>query len=519
MRPKSPVIGIIFLYFLAFFLLPLNSGIFWDDWTLVGVTPQSIHAEFFDYGIPQQGYLLSFLASIPGGIVLSRVLVFIFFLLAALLLYKILRTIDIIQSEACFFIALIFAVFPVNFARISLATFPYAFCLFLFFVAWWLISKYLTDKKIIYRILALILLFLSFSLNSLLVYYLLILFYIAYIYRSKITSWRSGLSLIIHHIDLVILPVFYWIIQKVFFPPRDLYQEYNKITLSNLSHLPGQILVAFKTSFFEPILQSFSHLTLILVILSLIAGLGYFFWQRQKSFSPPKKVKFDLILFFLGILLFIIGIFPYLAAGHAPTLYEWSSRHQLLVPLGAGFIIYYFFSILFTIIHQIKWRGPLLLMLCCLFIGLNVSIYLKFQQDWFKQQSIISHLESSDQIRNSTTILFTDTTVGWNAINRTYRFYEYTGMMRKAYQTETRLGDNRDVFQSVDSYLPSTKSDRYNISSYQPHKPQYLVTIVPGDLTMSSGETFQLLWLESFNHQEFQKKIPRIISLEFQQMY
>lgn len=510
---------IIVFYFIAFFFLPLNAGIFWDDWTVVGVNHQSINTEFLDYGIPQQGYLLSLATSLPGGIITCRILIFILFLAVALLLFEIIKSIKIIPSEARLFITLIFALFPVNFARISIATFPYIFCLFLFFFAWWLITRYLATKKIILRVLALFLFVWSFSLNSLLVFHLFVWLYLAYEHRTELKSLRSCVLVAIRYIDFILIPFIYWALQNILFPPRGFYQNYNQISYSNMLQLPQKFLIAVQTSLIEPIQQSLWHLSLLVVIVAIGIGIGYYFWKSKNPSELSSHISHRAILLLFGLLLFAVGVFPYLIVGHSPTLYEWTSRHQILIPLGASLIIYYLISLLFTLVRLSRWSGPLLLALCCSFVALNISTYFNFQKDWLKQKSIIAHFESSDVLRDSSTILFTDTTVSWNAIQRTYRFYEYTGLMRYVYRDETRLGENKNTLQSIDSYLEFTESDRYNMRSYQPHKPQYLVTIVPGTLPLNTAETLRLLYQSIVSPQQFRMRIPQIINFELQQMY
>ena len=82
------------LYTLAHGLIVLNSGIFWDDWTLYNVEKSLIISHFTDAGFPWTGYLHVFLLSLNNGILFYRLTVLLSFLLSALLLNSILKNIS-----------------------------------------------------------------------------------------------------------------------------------------------------------------------------------------------------------------------------------------------------------------------------------------------------------------------------------------------------------------------------------------------------------------------------------------
>ncbi len=72
-------------------------------------------------------------------------------------------------------------ILPVNSARVALIDFPYGLFLALFFMAFWLLTCYFNSQhNLIFRIIILLLFYLSFVINSLLVFYAIVLLYIAY---------------------------------------------------------------------------------------------------------------------------------------------------------------------------------------------------------------------------------------------------------------------------------------------------------------------------------------------------
>ena len=58
----------------------------------------------------------------------------------------------------------------------------------------------------------------------------------------------------------------------------------------------------------------------------------------------------------LGLVLFC-GVFAYNAVGQQPRLNDWSHRHQLLVPLGASFILFFGLKTIFFKLQFLRaWR-------------------------------------------------------------------------------------------------------------------------------------------------------------------
>src|SRR3546814_13538982 len=93
-------------------------------------------------------------------------------------------------------IVLLYLVLPLNFARVAQIDFPYALCYLLFFGAWWLIES----KKWV----SLLLFFLSFNTNSLLVFYALPAIDTLNRMRNKKELWK--ISCWINLLPFAVLP-------------------------------------------------------------------------------------------------------------------------------------------------------------------------------------------------------------------------------------------------------------------------------------------------------------------------
>ena len=114
-----------------------------------------------------------------------------------------------------------------------------------------------------------------------------------------------------------------------------------------------------------------------------------------------------------------------------PQLGDWNSRHQLLVPLGASFMLFYSFKIISDrFIRSSTVKVAIISAIIALLVATSVVSYLDYQRDSYKQISLLDNIKNKEEIRNHTTFLFEDQTIQLNANTRSYRFSEYTGMLQ-----------------------------------------------------------------------------------------
>jgi hypothetical protein len=512
---------------------------------------------FFQQGTPGEGYLYSFLFSLPHSITLMRVLIFASFLLAALLLYAILKTVKEIDRASRFVLVVLFAVFPVNSARISLICFLYAIAYLTFFMSFWLTSKYLNKKKLLLRALALVGFFISFAVNSLLFFYVLVIVYIAYredCFRKFPPDIHKLVVVLVRYIDFVALPAVFWVVRFLFFKPYGIYAGYNLITLDSLQQILSNLVSSFYSSFIEALTHSFGLLyrattlmtlsTTIFVICCIIglsltayavvshSRLNSTFHRGRKYLLALSNVltewyrpaetqnETDIKLFVAGFLFFIVGVFPYLAVGKLPDLADWQSRHQLLVPLGASFMLFYGYKIASNRLVKSSFvKVSVISVIVALFVVGNVVSYLDYQKDWYKEVSLIHNFKKNEEIRNHTTFLFDDKTANLNANGRTYRFYEYGGMLQYAFGDQSRLGSDRSAFnQSVntlDWYIKLGYGAEYlGLRDYRRIEPDLAVTIGYGPYPLTYVNTLKLLYYEKFDTNKFNETVDNVVTVQ-----
>ena len=72
----------------------------------------------------------------------------------------------------------------------------------------------------------------------------------------------------------------------------------------------------------------------------------------------------------------------------------------------------------------------------------------------------------NDQIKNSHLLLFSDTTN--NALSRRYRFYEWNGLLKLAYNNEKHFGINEDELPAFHSGIyDNTFKSNYNAKDFK----------------------------------------------------
>ena len=508
---KYEYLILFFIYLIAHGLILTCNGIFWDDWVLYDVKSDAVIDIFRQAGAIWAGYLHVFLLGLPKSIFFYRLLVFLSFMFSGVFLNEILKKITEIDNFSRFIIVIFFLVFPVNSARIALICTPYALCHFSFFFASWIIIMF--PGRLFFRLLGLCLFFFSFTTNSLLVYYLLFLIFTLYSYCgfSFKFSWSSIKKYLLRNIDLLMLPVLFWIIKSVFFRPYSLYQGVNAISIINIIWTPYHFYnLVLKSSFFDVIRLSLDVFNNHIVVTSGTTLMLWIILKRFKYIHVDDSNGNQLTGIFAGIFIFYLGVFPYLAVGKVPYISDWESRHQLLVPLGVAIILCYVSKFFFR-------REVLLFVLSfiiAIFIVTNISSYIAFQRDWYKQLSLIENFKLNEIIRSNTTFLMSDETLYLNANRREYRFYEYTGLMKKAFKNEKRFAVNERSYKKDYGYYSQFISDKHNLADYIWKEPEYRVNIKHGTFMMSYFNVAKLRFYEMFGTSAFMPNIKNILKID-----
>src|SRR5882672_6622942 len=78
------------VYALSWGALVVNRGLYWDDWTLVGLSPEALVRGFGELGMPWAGAFYAALFALPLPGLVGHILAFGAYLLSALILHAVL---------------------------------------------------------------------------------------------------------------------------------------------------------------------------------------------------------------------------------------------------------------------------------------------------------------------------------------------------------------------------------------------------------------------------------------------
>lgn len=458
---SSYLVSLLVLYVIAHggIVLVLNA-VYWDDWTVRATNIVGMLKRFESTGsmFNLRGYL--HFAMLSAGPWLYKIATLVLMFFAGLLLWKIIERHDWINIDARYTIVLLFLVLPFYNARVALIDFPYTLQYFLFFLAWYLLGKN--------RLLSLGLFFLSFETNSMLVFYSLPI--AEWYFRGGNTlNLKSACAWGLRRIDYMVWPFAYWFIKITYFKAFGPNEGYNEnYGLRNFLMAPlvmGNDLMHLDVS-------------IVLLVVAILLSLPYLKSIHFDDNEPHRK------LLLLGVVAFACSVIPYWLVGAFPTFSTWLSRHQLLMPLGIAL--------------QITWllgrfpqqsRQMIFALIIATSIAVNVKAYIDFYQDWRKQEELVLLMSQNHQIREASLVIFDDHTK--NIQNRTYRFYEWNGLMRLAYGDETRFGlDNK----GMEEYFRGGYDKHFNersIAKDHVRQPNEKSVVVKIDRASTSSDIFQ----------------------------
>jgi len=416
--------GVIVVYFFAHFgLLLLGNHPFWDDWILVDAPKEQILETGRQMGLFFNFFGYLHVAMLAVGPWFYRLSTFILYYGIGYYFYLILRRTRLLEERQAFLAAVIFLVLPFNLGRGALCLFPYTLCLFIFMLAW----SILPQK----RFLSLLLFFISFNTNSLLVFYLLPLVedFREFALKSLPNQPFTSLVFLSHcrkylfsRPATVTLPLVYYITKFLFFRPYGFYLGYNEdFSIFKLLLSPVYQLWYWAGSSIKGYPSSVLVLAVVIVLIVVFV----------------RAAKLCLINYWiLGISLsiLVLGMLPYYILGHVPSFTEWTSRHQLLMPFGFSILVAYGIGVIRPE-GLAKKMLIILIALCVLVSAFNSAL---FRADALKQQAIQRFMANTLDPKKPGLVLIEDKTA--NALMRTYRFYEVNGMLSRAVNAQSFFG-------------------------------------------------------------------------------
>lgn len=472
-------------------LLLLNDGVYWDGWLLYWrlVKGDSLSSWFVEAGRPIEFCFHRFMGCFPGFVLGYKLVAFLSIIFIAILIYKICVKSRQVSRDESLLISVIVLTYPVFHIGVDMTIIPYLFFYVLFCLAAFLAFKSEETTGVIHyvwRVLSLIIFFVSFSLYSLLVFFFgFILVLILSARRYHGFSLRQIVVLFLpKHLDYIILPFLFWILNQWLFPLSKFYAQYsdkrfNLVWPSLQNCFIGFLQYVVCDQWVEA-LGKLLALPLFMLLILLLAYLVYnaFRMEKFRCFSSENRAWYFIIF---GVVMFVAGVFPYVVVGAFPKMYSWDTRHAILLGLPVAFIITGIAKLIFSTKDGVisKFGFMFLSFIIIAFILTNNHNYIAWQARWVKDRSVMTNLSKMTIANNIATFWIND-----NASFGQRGFWEWSSMFKQAWNNESHLGISGCFSPLVvpnTLYFYSTLSDKgYNLDTFNPAGAQALLTILPG---------------------------------------
>ncbi len=409
---KQKYLWLIAIYVVSQAMLLFISGQWWDDWSfgLKGTEDEGLRM-LVETGRPTYAFYVNLVKDIPNWG--YRIIVVILFLFVALLFYEILRKTKIFSEEDSFFVAAVAMTIPGNDARATLICFPYAVDLTLFMVGFFLLMRMNESsgrKRLVYRVSSLILLSISYFMQSLLVFTAVLWLYLFYcVWKNNKGLNLSGIIVLFlkNNWDYLSLPFAFFFVKSVFFKPFGRYVAYNIVTLKHLvlgtCVSPYSIILTGLDIIRSYLLEIGLFTVIVIAIISVIYVRLYRKYNGYVENSEGECKDFRYIAL-LGFCIYYFGMYAYIIIRRGLPLFSVGveSRDTILVGFGLGILA---LAIVRLLPFKHSYQNAILIALIVLGIFHFNNAYLNYQEDWYQQQEFMTILEENEGFIEDDTIL------------------------------------------------------------------------------------------------------------------
>lgn len=462
-------------------------------------------------GRPEWRVLVPFCMSLPNN---GRILIFFLYMLDSVFLYKILINSELFDEKASLYITLLFTIIPVNDSRILISNFAYSVGLFFFYLSFMLFIKWNKtkdiNKNIVYRIILLLLFYISFILNSILAYYYIVIAYLFVLELKKqktdniIKDIINSIKIVVlSYFDFCIIPIVYYVINKTFFPTYGhVFGSYNAVTIGglvkSLLNMPRSIIMVF-LNIADWWINSFSVFSVVIIIVALLLSI-FTYKKENNQINKTRIIEY----FIYGFVLLIIGLVPYVMVRGKP-IYNIGvkGRDAILVPFGVSVILY---SLMMVLREKLR-KIILTLIIVYGIISFN-DLYIEWQKDYYYQLSL-ENLFNNDLIRDNDTFFLTD-------LNETkieaQRYYSLNANALNVFGDETRFFvpkvSNLYLLENKENIKIAVEELNY-CHVMRDYNPDDLCfdAVLDYDCTLSDLDVLTLKTDELFNKERFEDRI------------
>lgn len=509
-------------------LLFMYRGELWDDFMMQKVPLANLIEAY-----RMEGYLnfipvlkaFYALPSLDATFFAFRVMTFLSFFAAMPLLDGVLRRVREIGAQDRFFLVLLFGLLPLSSARLCAGFSHFYLSHFFFYLAFRLTAVYLDSRRTWLRVAALGFFLASFFTPSFLVQYAAVAIYVLYAEHAARPLTQGGwhrrlFGLIPAYADFLVLPFLFWATRAFLFHPYGWRTHYNAVTSAGFAKAPVEMAAGFYLvwdQLADLLFKSVSGNGLAVFIGSVVL---FFFVKRAVPFE--KSAKNAPVLFAVGVALFAIGLFPYVVVGKIPEYYASNSRHQLLLPLGAAWTIYYGWKWLVT---RLELGGGVALytmsFLLALCVNMDVMDHLAYQRACFKRESLVEHMRESSVLRDHDTFLIRDGVEDLEVRGKGLTFFDYALFFHLAFGDATRFATTEPRHFGAERFariMSFRAYQEYHFQDYEPGvapAPEYEVTVKKGRFELTPRHVCKMMVFRFLRPDEFRRDLMNVIDLEF----
>jgi len=501
----QPYFGLLLTLMACHGLLLMNDGIYWDDWLSIGYLKngdwQSLSEQTSEMGLPLLGYF-QWTLKLLNIYTHYKIIAFLLIYISSVLIYKTSLNLRILTATESFLIAVIFIAFPAYQVTVLFCTLNYLFCLSLFYLAAYIYVESLGKKSLglirMLRVGAATIFFISFNLNSLLVYFYAFLMLMFFSQKSRDGgTWIKNLSSFIRaNWPIIILPIAYWVIRSIFTPPHGLYANYHRLDVSAwqiFSLSISFIRVSVFGQFFSAARDLGDHVTVWLVLLiGVCVAYGYLI-RNQRVKNRVRENWFNdkhaISAFGFGLIALICAIFPYAAVGLSPESAGFGTRHNVLISLPVAILIISVFRIYsqsygqLNLSSQIGFKRNQLLIISSVVLSFALSCnhyYISWEARAIKDRAFMHVLQSNPKLGDYATYWIDDRFQAGPALE--YSYYEYSSMFKEVWGGESRIGVPISYLDTHPDGLSSKNFNlihRYNLRDYSENGKEVILIISP----------------------------------------
>jgi hypothetical protein len=477
--PEGVAVAIVYLC--AQGLMFLNKGVYWDDWVWYR-QPWAVLADASrQLGSLWPAWALAAPYQSGVSVWVTRVIAATCYLLASLWFLGILRELGV-DRRTRLLMAMCFAVFPVNGARIPIATAAYGISLALFVGGFRLVIVSMQRPTTWLRVSAALCLLLSLRTASFGVLLPLVFAYVVW-YEGALRAPQQWLSVAVRHAELLIVPFVYVVLRALVLTPSGVYGDYNSITRASAVQGLLNVPAGVWHSLVAPTMWGVGELMGVGGLLAALIAFAVLYLSRGSDDSEGMARRRAASWVAAGVALAVIALLPYLLVGKMPALTDFDSRHQLLVPFGAALIFGGGIRLAFG--PSERYALPMLATAALLlggFVAADVSNNVSYLRERYKHIAMMEAMRAQPEFRSATTFTFLDRTRDLNANRRTsVREYEYAGMMAETFGDQTRFGADADEFARTGmAGFRERFTSLYKMGDYVERPVQYRVEVVPG---------------------------------------